>query len=68
MNKNMPYENLSKQAQPKKILKALKTIKDIKEGKKEEKKEKVNLSALAQRLAKKQFEEEKEGDNEGNKE
>lgn len=52
----MTYENLSKQAQPKKILEALKKVKDIKEGKKEDKEKKVNLRLLAQRLAKRQVE------------
>lgn len=60
MKNNMPYENLSKQAQPKKIIEALKNVKNIKEGKKEEKKGKINLSELAQKLAKKQFEAKKE--------
>ena len=69
----MTYENLSKQAQPKKILDALKKVKDIKEGKKELKKGKVNLVAVAQRLAKlqvdgEQKEEERGEENNKNKE
>ncbi len=51
----MSYENLIKEIQPVKVIETLKKIKDI-NNKKEENKGKVNLTLLAQKLAKRQLE------------
>ncbi len=51
----MSYENLIKEIQPVKVIETLKKIKDI-NNKKEESKGKVNLTLLAQKLAKRQLE------------
>lgn len=58
--KKTKYENLSKQAQPKKVLEALKKVKEIKEGKHDDVKKGVDLSALAKKIAQKKLNDEKE--------
>lgn len=64
MKKKTNYENLSKQAQPKKVVEALKKVKEMRESEKEDVKEGVDLTALAKKVAQKRMDDEKEDETE----
>ena len=64
MKEKTNYENLSKQAQPKKVVEALKKVKEMRETGKEDVKEGVALTALAKKVAQKRMDDEKEDETE----